>query len=557
MAYRAWSDYKWQQVWSNGKYAIDVQWRYKQDPVANKTFYSATALRIRSLDSYHSFRSSSAVAGIATITSDRSTHTVSANVAASSSQTFNLADVGREVNHPSDGSTSGMTLNVHGYFDAGLGGQYDTPTGGWHSPNVASQIASIDRRGPTVSASVSSIGVNSVQLKLTSNMLTTTGSYRINGGSWTRFTPPSQLGVSGGGTGYFTIGGLEPNTKYTIQIECKRDYNEVWSNDATVTFTTAKPPAPARGTVSVSGITPTSAVFKASDFLFGGYGATFGRYDFAKNHEDSWHNNGTSSVYNATGLTPNTDYQAHCRLVDNYGTASSTATKSFRTPKPPSPSAGAVRVIAATPTSITVQASDFKFGGYGATFGYYDFSRDAGWINNGRSDTYVFSNLEPNTTYHLSASLVDNYGSRSSIVSTYFTTPKPAAPTAGTISVSDVTPFGATVNLTGWEFDSLASWGYFQYRLNGSSWSQTTSSVINLTGLSEETDYLLEVRLVDNYDTPSAIVSSSFKTLVDQAKIDLKIENEWFTGKSFFKTGGVWKKAKYTYAKDSVWKKGV
>lgn len=333
MAYQDWTSYRFTQVWSNGKYAIDVQWRYKQDPVANTTFYSATALRVRSLDSYHRFNNSSASAGIGTIVGNRQLTTVNANVSAGGSQTFNLTDVGVEVSHRSDGSI-GQQLNVHGYFDAKLGGSYDTPTGGWNTTDVANQISSIDRNAPTITSSISSFTQTSVKLKLTSNYSTSRGTYSINGGDWTGFTTPSQLQSSGGGTGYITISGLKPNTRYTIQVDCKRDYNGVWSNKASVTFTTPKPNAPIGGSVSVGSISTNQAIVSWSGFRADSL-ASISSYSVEVSEDGKGTPISVSSNTNSyrwINLKPNTTYYAYVKAYDNFGSSSAwVKSNSFKT----------------------------------------------------------------------------------------------------------------------------------------------------------------------------------------------------------------------------------
>ena len=106
------------------------------------------------------------------------------------------------------------------------------------------------------------------------------------------------------------------------------NYGQV-SAVASTSFTTSKPPAPSKGTITVSNITESSAVFSWSGFGFG-TGATWGYYRYSTNGSN-WTSCGTDVMATLTGLSANTSYTFYVQLVDNYGTASSSATVTFKT----------------------------------------------------------------------------------------------------------------------------------------------------------------------------------------------------------------------------------
>ena len=109
-------------------------------------------------------------------------------------------------------------------------------------------------------------------MSVTSTVATTLIQYSLNGGSsWV--DAGVDLPNTGGGTTSFTIGGLSPNTTYSIKVRHRRDWNQVYSSGATVSVTTNKPAAPTKGSVSVSSKTATSITYKISGFSFGS-GAT-------------------------------------------------------------------------------------------------------------------------------------------------------------------------------------------------------------------------------------------------------------------------------------------
>lgn len=239
MAYTSWSSSAWVKVWDNTKYKIEVEWSYRQNPVTNKTQYRVTRIRVTSLTAYHSFYTEGAsTVGIGTNKNGAPISGYSVNVPIGGSATIDLPDVQEEVSHEADGSLSDEnTCYVYGYFDAGLGAQNSYPTGGWNK--AAASIPTIDRGVPVTTAEVDSIGAFDVSLKVSSNTKTQYARYSIDdGATWEYVVPPTELQVTNGGTGVITLTGFKPDTDYTLIWQVRRDYNEVWSDRVTVTFTT-------------------------------------------------------------------------------------------------------------------------------------------------------------------------------------------------------------------------------------------------------------------------------------------------------------------------------
>ena len=103
----------------------------------------------------------------------------------------------------------------------------------------------------------------------------------------------------------------------------------------------------------------------------------------------------------------------------------------------------------------------------------------------------------------------DNYNQYSGESSVTGTTIETSAPTAGTISVSNITPFGATFSWNGFNFGAGATWGKYQYSWHDTEWydcGQSTS--ITLSDRKPNTSNTFYVRLIDNYGkaSPSATV---------------------------------------------------
>lgn len=241
MAYGSWSSSRWTQVWSNGYYKVEVQWRYRQDVPGNKTEYAVQQLRVTSINSYYSFRTTSATVGIATITSQHDTQSASVNVTAGGSATVNLSDKSREVAHNSNGVLTSES-NVHGYFKANLGGANHVPEFGWAVTEITDLIPDIDRSGGTTTASLSSVTTTTARIKYESNVATTLIQYNLDGEGWK--DAGVDLPNTGGGTTYFTISGLDPYSQHSVQVRHRRDYTQVYSSAKTISFRTAKPEAP-------------------------------------------------------------------------------------------------------------------------------------------------------------------------------------------------------------------------------------------------------------------------------------------------------------------------
>lgn len=201
--------------------------------------------------------------------------------------------------------------------------------------------------------------MNSATISVTSGVATDLIQYNINGGSWVT----TGLTLAAGGSGSFTVSGLSPNTYYTINVRHRRTWNQVYSSGVAVGVTTNKPAAPTKGTLSVASKTYNSITYSLSGFGFGS-GATWGAYQWSTNNS-SWTSIGSSTSFTRTGLSPNTSYTTYARLVDNYGSASASASVATTTNKPAAPTKGSVSVLSKTSNSITYSISGFSFGAGG------------------------------------------------------------------------------------------------------------------------------------------------------------------------------------------------
>lgn len=409
----------WKQVWSNSVWALDVEWSYKQDPIDNTTTYTVTQLRARSLSSAASFSRSQGIdAGIATIAAQRVVKkNLAGSCSAKGSKVWNLANDSRTFKHGSDGSTP-AEINVHGYLDINLSGSY-LPAGGWKVANVAGSIPDIDRRAPnTNNVSLVSSTYNSLTIKLDCSAQCNYAAYKLDGGSWQYFTPPTAI-VENTGTANYTITGLSPNKTYKVEVAYRRTYNHVWGYSSAVNMTTKKPNPPVCNTPILVSKTHKSVSFNLTGSYGAGHGSSGGYYQYGIDGVLSWTRGGnTGNVIN--NLKPNTTYQIRAQLVDAYGQAGEATPLTVTTNKPPIPTIGTVSIINTTENEATAQISGFTMGDMAILANYrYKVLDSAGTEViplklNGTSTTINITGLQPETTYTLYVDAVDNYSQSNS-----------------------------------------------------------------------------------------------------------------------------------------------
>lgn len=216
------------------------------------------------------------------------------------------------------------------------------------------------------------------------------------------------------------------------------------------------------------------------------------------------------------------------------------------------PAAGdATRItINASPTYNSVTLS-FSGGtpGSGASISYYRV-KGLGYSNYTKvSNPVTITGLTPNTSYTFTVDFVDNYGTEASkSTSKTFTTLKPAAPTKGSVSASNITYNGAKLSWSGFSFGDGATWGKYQYSWDNSEWIDCgTNTSLTITNRSPNTSYTFYVRLVDNYGTASNAASVTFTTEKKKwglSTVFIKVDGQWKRGIMYYKNDGTWVQAK-------------
>ena len=279
----------------------------------------------------------------------------------------------------------------------------------------------------------------------------------------------------------------------------------------------------------------------------------------------SWNNisikdpvNARSCDFNITDLSPSCRYLVQLKVrrwINNVENTSGEIEVS--TSNPAAPSVGSVSLISGTYKSLKVRASGFSATSP-ATISHYDFSRNLGWNDNGLSTDYTFDNLTPNTSYQISVSVVDNYGTRSGNATETFSTIKPPAPNVDGVEIVVTDPFNADV----YPGKTTTTAGYSKldhYEISfdgGRSWINGGMSSFAVRGLRPDTVYDVRFRAVDNYGTYSNIVSTTITTLPDHYDATLKKNGVWGTHKLSRNVKGEMKKVKNLYRKRSgVWVK--
>lgn len=101
----------------------------------------------------------------------------------------------------------------------------------------SSDTASVDLVAPTVSFTVTSIGVDSFTINATSNVSCNKWQYKLGSGSWTDFSTTSGTSASK------TISGLTPDTSYTIQVRARKTSNNLYGTASSKTVKTLGPSA--------------------------------------------------------------------------------------------------------------------------------------------------------------------------------------------------------------------------------------------------------------------------------------------------------------------------
>ena len=224
-----------------------------------------------------------------------------------------------------------------------------------------------------------------------------------------------------------------------------------------------------------------------------------------------------------TDLTSNKEYEVNCYVRYRGDTSvllENPVSKFIKTAKPNKPKAGKVVVSDITYKSAYISWSGFSIQ-EGATDYYYQSSNDGNnWIDRSKGTGFEVSRLSPNTEYIYYIRIVDNFSTPSDSVKVVFKTTKPDKPSKGSVTYTDLNPFGATFTWSGFEIKEGANSYYYQYSYDGRIWKDLKAQTkLVVDDLVPETRYTFYIRIVDDFGTPSDYANVEFVTPADQAKI--------------------------------------
>lgn len=222
-------------------------------------------------------------------------------------------------------------------------------------------------------------------------------------------------------------------------------------------------------------------------------------------------------------LTPNKEYEVNCYVRYRGDTSVllvNPVSKFIKTKKPNKPKAGKVEVSNITYKSAYISWSGFSIQD-GTTDYYYQSSTDGNnWIDRSKGTGFEASRLSPNTEYIFYVRIVDNFDTPSDSVKVVFKTAKPDKPSKGSVTYTDLNPFGATFTWNGFKIQEGANSYYYQYSYDGRIWKDLqTQTKLVVDDLVPETIYTFYIRIVDDFGTPSDYANVEFVTPADQAKI--------------------------------------
>ena len=133
------------------------------------------------------------------------------------------------VNHNSDGSKNNVPLSAYWRFS----GVYSGTSVGGITASTTINLNKIDRTAPTVTTSISNIGVSGFTLKASSSANANLWQYSTdNGATWITFSSINGTSAS------TTVSGLAPNTSYKVQVRARKSLNQVYGKSSITTVNT-------------------------------------------------------------------------------------------------------------------------------------------------------------------------------------------------------------------------------------------------------------------------------------------------------------------------------
>ena len=290
---------------------------------------------------------------------------------------------------------------------------------------------------------------------------------------------------------------LKENTEYIIYSYVV-DTNDIKSNVYSTRITTNEYILPSVREVTHS-VTLNSITLNVNAENGNGNVVT---YMYSKDNGASWETS-QSNTYTFNYLNDTTEYKIKVKVVDSNGRESTEYYETISTETYILPTVANVDYTT-TYNSITLTPSGNDGTG---TVSRYVYS-----INNGAyQDSNVFNGLTENTTYTINVKAIDNNNRESNPYTIQVTTDTYQVPTITNVSTSS-TSNSITINVTASNGDGNIT-TYMYSRDNGSNWYESTSNSYTFSGLTSNTTFYVQVKVVDNNGKESAVSNTTVTTV--------------------------------------------
>ena len=290
---------------------------------------------------------------------------------------------------------------------------------------------------------------------------------------------------------------LKENTEYIIYSYVV-DTNDIKSNVYSTRITTNEYILPSVREVTHS-VTLNSITLNVNAENGDGNVVT---YMYSKDNGASWETS-QSNTYTFNYLNDTTEYKIKVKVVDSNGRESTEYYETISTETYILPTVANVDYTT-TYNSITLTPSGNDGTG---TVSRYVYS-----INNGAyQDSNVFKGLTENTTYTINVKAIDNNNRESNPYTIQVTTDTYQVPTITNVSTSS-TSNSITINVTASNGDGNIT-TYMYSRDNGSNWYESTSNSYTFSGLTSNTTFYVQVKVVDNNGKESAVSNTTVTTV--------------------------------------------
>ena len=280
------------------EYECRLGYQVNSQSIENNTSNVTLRLECRSVSSSYVTKGSSGLTSVI----DGSTVKSNASVDMSNTNTWqNFGERTITITHNADGTCS---VSKSGSFTCTAGSSNYSLSSGSASVTVAP--ATIPRYANFIHHHIASVGTNSVNVYWGADATCDAIQCSVNGGGW--------FDVSG--YPEYTIGGLSPNTSYSIRTKIRRQDSQLWTESGTIYATTDQV------TPNITGIWVKSVGLNSITFAVScDWAHTF--YYKLVNWNDwirGWNNINYAEV-TITGLAPNTTYtlEVLCRNWINEG----------------------------------------------------------------------------------------------------------------------------------------------------------------------------------------------------------------------------------------------